>query len=214
MKKVYFIPGLGADKRSFGFLNLAFCDAQFVEWLTPLPNETLPAYAARLFGSINDEEATIVGLSFGGMLATEMAKQHPKTRVIIISSAKSYLEIPGYLRFWRRFPVYKYFSGGTLKYSGKIVLKILGAKGIEQQKVQHEIIKSSNPAFTRWAMDAIVKWQNKDIPKNVVHIHGTGDRLLPFRSVKADHPVAGGEHVMIMDKAEEISTLLKQLCTT
>jgi hypothetical protein len=148
------------------------------------------------------------------MLATEMAKQHPKLKVIIISSAKSYLEIPAYLRFWRRFPVYKYFSGGTLKYSGKIVLKILGAKGIEQRKLQHEIIRSSNPAFTRWAMDAIVKWNNKDVPENVIHIHGTGDRLLPFRSVKAHYPIKSGEHVMIMDKAEEISTLLKTLCAT
>ncbi len=100
------------------------------------------------------------------------------------------------------------------KSSSRFVLRILGAKGIEQKRVQHEILLSSNPAFTRWAMDAIVKWNNIVVPKNVVHIHGTADRLLPYRYVKADFAVAGGEHVMIMDKAPEVSALLKTLCTT
>lgn len=214
MNKVYFISGLGADKRSFGFLNLSFCKAQFVEWLTPLPNETLSSYAARLFTSINDEEATIVGLSFGGMLATEMAKQHPKAKVIIISSAKTYREVPAYLRFWRYFPVYKFFSNNRMKDSGKLVLKILGAKGAEQIKVQHEILNSSDPSFTRWAMNAILTWDNTDVPANVVHIHGTADKLLPYRFVKAHYPITNGEHLMIMDNADEISALLTTLCTT
>jgi pimeloyl-ACP methyl ester carboxylesterase len=211
MKRVYFIPGLGADQRSFGFLDLSFCGAQFIQWLPPLPKETLAHYAERLFTSINDEEATIVGLSFGGMLATEMAKQHPKTKVIIISSAKTYKEIPGYLRFWRRLPVYNYLVTDRLKGRSPIILRILGAKGAEQKKVQLEIIHASNPAFTRWAMDAIVKWDNTVVPENVIHIHGEGDRLLPNKYVKAHHIITKGEHVMIMDKAAEISALLKVL---
>ncbi|MBA4139033.1 MAG: alpha/beta hydrolase [Segetibacter sp.] len=214
MKKVYFLPGLGADKRGFSFLDLSFCQPQFIQWPTPMPNETLPSYAERLFTLINDEEATIVGLSFGGMLATEIAKQHPKTKAIIISSAKTYREIPMYLRFWKRLPIYNLIVKERTKTSSRFVLQILGAQGIEQKKVQHEILMSSNPAFTRWAMDAIVKWNNIVVPKNVIHIHGTADRLLPYRYVKADYTVAGGEHVMIMDKAPEVSALLKTLCIT
>jgi len=214
MKKVYFIAGLGADKRAFNFLDLSFCQPQFIQWLTPMPNETLPSYAARLFTTINDEEATIVGLSFGGMLATEMAKQHPKIKAIIIASAKTYREIPAYIRFWRRIPVYNYIVNERTKSSSRFVLRILGAKGIEQKKLQHEILMASNPAFTRWTMDAIVKWNNTVVPKNVIHIHGTADKLLPYRYVKADHAILGGEHVMLMDRAPEVSALLKKLCTT
>jgi pimeloyl-ACP methyl ester carboxylesterase len=211
MKKVYFISGLGADKRSFGFLDLSFCEPVYIQWLPPNSKETLAEYAERLFKLINDEEATIVGLSFGGMLATEMAKHHPKTKVIIISSAKTYKEIPGYLRFWRMMPVYNYFPEKRMKSSGGVILRILGARGAEQKKVQHEIIQASNPAFTRWAMDAIVKWNNTTIPENVIHIHGMADRLLPYRYLKAHHVIDGGEHVMIMDKAAEVSALLKRL---
>jgi pimeloyl-ACP methyl ester carboxylesterase len=214
MKKVYFIPGLGADSRSFGFLDLSFCDGQFVKWIKPHPKEKLSSYAERLFECINDEEATIVGLSFGGMLATEIAKGHPQTKVIIIASSKTHLEIPNYLRFWRHFPIYKLHSNRIKNSAGGFVLSILGAKGVEQKKLQLDIMKDSNPAFTRWAMDAIVNWNNTVVPKNIVHIHGSADKLLPHRYVKADYTIKDGEHVMIMDRAQEVSQLLKQLITT
>ncbi len=212
LKKVYFIPGLGADSRSFNFLDLSFCEPQFVQWLRPNANETLETYALRLFESINDETATIVGLSFGGMLATEIAKIHPQTKVILISSAKTYKEIPGYLRFWRHVPVYKFVTKNSMR-MGKLVLTILGAKGKEQKLLQLQILQSSNPTFTRWAMDAIVNWRNETVPENVIHIHGTNDKLLPFRNVKAHHVIEKGEHVLVMDRAEELSSVLKHLIT-
>jgi pimeloyl-ACP methyl ester carboxylesterase len=211
VKKVYFIPGLGADSRSFGFLDLSFCSAEFVRWVKPNPGEKLTSYAERLFLNIQDEEATIVGVSFGGMLATEIAKHHPRTKVIIIASSKTFREIPPYLRFWKHLPVYKLHSERFKKHSGRFVVNVLGARGPEQKKVQLEILKDSDPAFIRWAIDAILTWSNTVIPGNIIHIHGTADRLLPYRYVKADHAVEGGEHVMIMDRAEEISGLLKEL---
>lgn len=214
MKKVYFIPGLGADSRSFGFLDLSFCDTQFVQWIKPKPNETLPSYAERMYTSINDENATIVGMSFGGMLATEIAKNHPNTKVIVIASAKTYLEIPAYLRMWRYFPVYKFHTNTIKNYSAGFVLSILGAKGVEQKKLQQEIMRDHDSAFIRWAIGAIVSWNNTVVPKNVIHIHGNADKLLPYRYVKADYTINEGEHVMVMDLAEEISALLKRLVTT
>ncbi len=213
MQKVYFISGLGADSRSFGFLDLSFCDPHFIQWITPTFDETLGSYAEKLFASINDEKAVIVGLSFGGMLATEIAKKHPGTKVIIIASAKSRFEIPRYLRFWRHFPIYRFHSAQTKNYAGRFVLSILGTKGAEQKKVQQQIMRDSDPLFTRWAINAILNWNNTVIPKNVIHIHGTADKLLPFSYVKADYIITNGEHVMIMDKAEEVSALLKKLIT-
>lgn len=211
MQKIHFISGLGADKRAFHFLDLSFCEPKFVKWIAPNKNESLKSYALRLFACINDPQAVIVGVSFGGMLATEIAKTYPETKVVVISGCKTYREIPAYLRFWRWVPVYKWMSGKGMKLSGKVVLKILGAKGAAQQQLQMEILQSSNPAFTRWAMDAIVKWDNEVVPPNVIHIHGSADRLLPMKYVKCDHTIAGGEHVMILDKAEEITQFLKRV---
>ena len=211
MKKIYFIPGLGADKRVFNFLDLSFCEPIFIDWIKPLKDETLPSYALRLFETIQDEESYVVGVSFGGMLTTEIAKKHPLVKAIIISSAKTYLEIPRYLRFWKSFPIYKWHSNRNKTFLGKFILNILGSKGEKQKQLQLQILADSDPAFTRWATDAILKWDNLISPPNVIHIHGTADKLLPYKYVKSDYTIMGGEHVMIMDKAEEISALLKKL---
>lgn len=211
MQKVYFISGLGADYRSFRFLDLSLFDAHFIRWITPSPDDTLGSYAEKLFASVADENAIIVGLSLGGMLAVEIAKKHPGTKVIVIASAKTRFEIPGYLKFWRHFPVYNLHSQKTKKVTGRFVLSILGAKGPEPKKVQQQIMRDSDPLFTRWAIHAVLHWDNTVIPKNVIHIHGTADKVLPHYFVKDHHTIKNGEHVMIMDKAEEISALLKKL---
>ena len=209
--KVFFISGLGADSRAFNFLNLSFCQPIFIEWPKHSKIDTLESYAQKIFKSINDEEAIIVGLSFGGMLATEIAKKHPKTKVILISSCKTYKEIPRYLRFWRYIPLYKLHSNRLKKISGLIPSAVLGVKGIEQKKIQRQILFDSDPAFTRWAIGAILHWKNTTVPQNLTHIHGTADNLLPYKYVQPHHTIHGGAHIMIMDKAREISDLLRKI---
>jgi len=39
--QVYFLSGLGADKRIFELLNLSFCEPVFIDWIPPQQNETL-----------------------------------------------------------------------------------------------------------------------------------------------------------------------------
>ena len=213
MKKVYFIPGLAADRRVFGFLDLSFCNPRFIEWITPSHNETLGSYGEKLFEFVNEDNAVIVGLSFGGMLAVEIAKKHPGTKVIIVASAKTKFEIPRYLKIWQHFPIYNFHSNKTKNYFNPLIVGILGTKGAEQKKVQQQIIRDSDPSFTRWAIHAILNWDNTVVPENVTHVHGTADKLLPLKYVKADHIIDEGEHVMIMDKADEITALLKKIIT-
>lgn len=209
--KVYFISGLGANSRAFNFLDLTFCEPVFIEWIEPLPRESLEHYAMRLKENITESNPVVVGVSFGGMLATEMAKRDPTLKAIIISSNKTSAEFPGYLRMWRYFPVYKWAPPGLVKASGRLTKRFVGPKGQEEKKVFMQILHESNPAFTSWATDAILNWKNKDVPQNVVHIHGDADTLLPYRYVKCNHTIKHGSHLMIMDKAKELSILLKQI---
>lgn len=211
MKKVYFISGLGADRRVYSFLDLTFCEAVYVDWIKPFDKETLEAYAHRLRNEIPDPHPIIVGLSFGGMLATEMAKSDPDLRAIIISSSKTTDEFPRYLRAGKYFPFYKWMSGKLMKRSAHWIKWVFGRNGKEQKKVFLEIIRDVDTDFTKWAIDAILHWKNKVAPKNVTHLHGTADRLLPYRLVRADYMIKGGNHVMPMDSHVEISALLKKL---
>ena len=209
--KVYFIAGLGANKRAFEYLDLSWCEPVFIDWIPPQKNETLVSYASRLRKLINEEHPVIVGVSFGGMLTTEICKADRNVKGIIISSNKTHLEFPRYLRMWRHLPVYKWVPPGLIKFGGKFTKPILGPQGKLQKETFKKIVQETDPAFTAWAIDAILHWQNTELPANLIHIHGTGDRLLPFRYVKCDHTIKGGKHIMIMDKAEEVSALLKKI---
>lgn len=145
------------------------------------------------------------------MLATEIAKADPAAKVIILSSTKTGSEFPGYLRVGKYLPLYKWSPASVAK---KLVLQasaILGGSTPEEKKLLHQIIRESDMDFVRWAIGAILQWENNIVPSNLVHIHGTADKLLPFRYVKADYRIEGGSHVMTLDKHQELSHLLQQL---
>src|SRR4051794_35905388 len=93
-KNIYCISGLGADERAFERLKIAGCSLHFVDRIPPLPNETLFSYAGRMSERITEISPVVIGLSFGGMIAIEMAKQIPIEKLILISSVKTRNEIP------------------------------------------------------------------------------------------------------------------------
>lgn len=208
---VYFISGLGADKRIFSFLDLSFCEPVFVDWLKPGTKETLEEYALRLRTQIPAGDAVVVGISLGGMLVTEMAKADRTIKGIILASNKTAAEFPGYWRIGKWLPLYKWFPKGFLKKFMLFNQWILGNHKNEQGKLLRQVILESDMNFTRWAIGAILEWGNKEIPPNLVHIHGNADRLLPFKRVRAHYTIKGGTHVMTLDHAEEVSVLLKKL---
>ena len=210
MKKVYFISGLGADKRAFSFLDLSFCEPQFIEWIKPLEKESLKSYALRLRKQIPEEHPTVVGVSFGGMLATEMAKEDKLMNVIIIASNKSSAEFPAYLRVGKYLPVYKWLPEKLIK-NQTVLNWVLGVEKDEQRKLINAIVADIDPYFLKWAIDAILHWKETSIPETVKHIHGTADKLLPYRLTKADHTIEGGTHMMTFYKHKEISDLLCKL---
>ena len=209
MRKVYFISGLGADKRAFSLLDLTFCEPVFIEWIQPQPHESLKGYAVRLRALIPEEHPIVVGVSFGGMLASEMARADKNLKAIIIASNRSAAEFPFYLRIGKYIPLYKWIPGGFIKRNK--FYWMFGPKGPAQKKLLKEIIADLDPRFLKWAIEAILNWNERSVPSNVTHIHGTADKLLLFRYVKADIIVPGGTHLISLNMPGELSSLLKTL---
>ena len=90
MKKIYCISGLGADERAFSKLNIKGFELKVIRWLMPIKDETLPEYASRMRQDIDDDNPILMGLSFGGMLCTEIAKQVPVKKIIIDRICKTF----------------------------------------------------------------------------------------------------------------------------
>jgi hypothetical protein len=213
MKKVYFISGLGADRSVFEGLDLSFCEPVFLDWIKPYKKESLKDYALRLAERIHEPDATIVGLSLGGMMATEIVKANPGMKAIIISSNRNSKEFPFYSRFLIRYlPLYKLANKGIMMLIFPIIAWIMGAKTKEQKKLLKGVIQRTNVPFVKWCIWTIANWKHTGIEPGVIHIHGTADKVLPYRYVNADHTIDKGEHLMIRQRAGEISVLLKKLC--
>ncbi|WP_147313862.1 alpha/beta hydrolase [Deminuibacter soli] len=213
MKNVYFLSGLGADERMFQALDLSFCKPVFVPWIQPGPQESLPAYASRLRQTIPEENPCIVGLSFGGMLTVEMAKLNNAIKAIIISSAKTRSEIPAWIKLSRFWPLHRYLPHDFIRWFEKRNDYFFGPLQPDTKKVLNHIIDDSDLYFDAWAVDAIISWQNNEVPGNLVHIHGDADRLLPYSLVYCNETITGGSHLMVMDHATEVTTVLRKYIT-
>ena len=179
-----------------------------MKWIEPIQNEQIEAYSKRISLQIKHSKPILIGLSFGGMMAVEVAKQLPTKKVILIASAKNSKEIPYYFRFlgWLRIDFIVPVS--VLKKSNFLSNWFFGIESKREKLLLKQILFDTNPVFLKWAIAKIIRWKNKTSVKNLIHIHGTADRLIPIGFVKFDRKVIGGGHFMTLNKSEEINRIL------
>lgn len=211
MKNLYVFSGLGADKRVFNYLDFSKYNTTFIDWITPFEKETIEAYAKRLTAQITSEKPILIGLSFGGIIAIEVGKIIESEKIILIASAKNKTEIPFYYRFAGFLKLHKLIPTKLMKKSNFFSFWLFGIKNKENKNLLTEILKDTDENFLKWAIDKIVNWKNTTIPKNIKHIHGTADRILPIQFAKSDLQIIDGGHFMTIDKFEELNSVLENL---
>ncbi|MEA5256828.1 alpha/beta hydrolase [Arcicella aquatica] len=211
MKSIYIFSGLGADERVFKKLDFSGYEITFIRWIAPNKNETIAHYARRLTEQIKSNRPILIGLSFGGMMATEVAKLIDVEKIIIIASAKTYQEIPFYYRLAGLLKLHRLVPAAVLKTPNIFSNWLFGTDNSEDKAILASIMVDTDPKFLVWAIDKIVNWKNETIHKNLVHIHGTADKILPFYFVKSDIIVNGGGHLMTLNKAEELTQKIRGL---
>ncbi len=211
MKKVYCISGLGADERVFGKLKIPGVQLQYLHWLIPVDNESMTAYAKRMSTQIHDENPVLMGVSFGGMMAIEMAGHIAAEKIILISSIKSRKELPGWMKISGQFKLNRLTPAKPWKWLSRMENNFLGARGAEEGKLANEFREKIDPVYLRWAIEQVVTWQNESQPSSIYHIHGTDDKTFPINNIQATHIIKGGGHFMVMNRAEEISVLIADI---
>ncbi|GAA4791892.1 hypothetical protein GCM10023231_19780 [Olivibacter ginsenosidimutans] len=209
MITVYLFSGLGADYRAFRYLDLSGFHVVHIPWITPLAHEHIESYAKRLSAPITAPNAILIGLSFGGILAIEVAKQVAVHGIILLASIKNYSELPFYYRWIGKLRLHHLVPTSWLAKPHFWSAWIFGAKTKAEKKLMATILKDTDIPFLTWALDVILSWKNTEIPNRLIHIHGTKDRLLPLRFVNADIIIDGGEHLMTINKAKEVSKAIR-----
>jgi pimeloyl-ACP methyl ester carboxylesterase len=206
--KAYFISGLGADKLAFRKIKLPpGYEPVYLDWITPEKNEILTAYACRFSSLINDDVFVLIGLSFGGMLATEVAKLRHPVKTIIISSLACSNELPWYFRGAGKLGLHKAVPVKILK-AGTMVRNIMGARTKEDKAIISNYAKYADPNLIRWSLNAIINWKQSERIPGLVQVHGSNDHMLPIRYTHPDYIIKNGGHLMIFNKAEEVNRVL------
>ncbi len=209
--KIYFLSGLGADESVFKALHLPGVERVYLNWMEPLPKESIEAYAQRMADRITEPNPIIIGLSFGGMMAMEIAKLIPVKQLILVSSAKTRKELPPYFAVCSYVPLHKLLPLQTVAYSNTLMGFFFGVRTATQKEQLKNIIRNTTKGFNQWAINVLVNWKNQQINAPVFHIHGNADKLLPLSFVRPDIIIEGGNHFMIMQKAKEISAHIQQV---
>lgn len=209
MKDIYLLSGLGADKRVFDFIDFSGFKVNHIDWVSPLENESIGNYARRLSERITTAKPILIGVSFGGMMAVEIAKLIETERIILISSAQTRFDIPPYFRIIGRLRLNKLIPPTFLKKVNWLTYWFFGTTTEKEKELLRAIINDTDKAFSIWAIDKIVTWRNTRRLNNLTHIHGTRDRILPSKT--ADLIVNDGGHLMIMNRGSELSALIKEV---
>ena len=212
MSKIFLIAGLGADTRIYKNIDLDGYEVIRVSWIEPDKTDTLASYAQKLIFQYHiTEKSIVIGNSLGGMIAVEIANVIPIDKTVLISSIKTIDEAPWYFSLFRALPVYKLIPGKSFSKLGPLIKPIFGKMNDGSGRLFNDMLAKSSPVFLKWAMGAVLYWDNKTIPPNIYHIAGDKDMIFSYKKLKNVILVKGGTHIMVFDRAVEINKILKDI---
>lgn len=213
-KHIYLISGMGSDERIFRYLRFPEgYTVHHLHWLPTIPGESIADYAARMAEGIEHDNPSLLGVSFGGMISLEIARQRPIDKVILVSSIKHTREKPGYFGWVRRLGLLSLLRLPDKLLFGRrtfIVKHFLNIETEEDRQLMNDYMQKTSYDYMRWAIPAVIHWKNDFIPSSLIHIHGNKDLPFPVRNVKPTHIIAGGGHFMVHNRAAQINEILNK----
>jgi len=208
---IYFVPGLAASSTIFENLDLPKekFEIHYLDWLVPQSlNESISEYARRMCKKVLHKKAILIGVSFGGVMVQEMGKFISTKKIVIISSVKSTNELPKRLRVAKATRAYKLFPTKVVTNIEDFSKYTFGDTIKKRVDLYRKYLSMRDKNYLPWAIHTILNWQQEEANSEIIHIHGDNDGIFPIKHVKKCIIIEGGTHVMILNKAKEISKIL------
>ena len=208
------LPGLGADYRLLEPQRQEFPQLVVPPWIPPRKSESLPAYAARMAETIRpsrDVPLVLGGVSFGGMMAYEMARYVKPDVVVLVASCRTRSGLRPAFRAGRGLlaiaPVQLWEIAKLL--SGPVVRMRPGVP-LARKDLAIRMFKETDSSFMHWTLQAILNWQPTPLDgTRVLQIHGGRDRLIPARSVQPDVLIPDGGHLINVTHASQVNAFMR-----
>jgi pimeloyl-ACP methyl ester carboxylesterase len=206
-------PGLGADHRLLEPQLAAFPQLIVPPWIPPRKNESLPSYAARMAETLapsHDSPLLIGGVSFGGMLACEVARHLKPDAVLLIASCRTPKNLrPWQVRLRHLLPFVPVQIWSIAKLLSGPVMWALHRRSPVKRQMLVRMFKESDSRFMHWVLQAILNWQPEPLDGvPVFQIHGSRDIMISASRVTPDVLIPGGGHLINMSRAEEVNSFI------
>jgi pimeloyl-ACP methyl ester carboxylesterase len=211
---LYLIPGQGSDARIFKNwpIDTARWEVHILPQVLPPRNSTINEYAHLLAVQIDTTRPfAIVGISLGGMAATEMSQFLHPAAVVIVSSAKCRAELPGRYTWMSTLPVWRLFPPFVYKYGSFLAQNLVEPDRRHEKTTCNAMLKDKDARFLKRATGMIVNWNRTVCPAEVMHVHGASDHTLPIGHVQADITIKEGSHMMTITRGETVWASVEML---
>ena len=229
--RIVLFPGLGANQELFKKQKQEFGDQLLIpDYPVPVKDESLTDYAARWSREfpISESEFSrgpvwLGGLSFGGMLAIELAKHFesrgiPVAGVLLISCPRTKDAIAP--RFQTQVSALKLMPEGIvragMKQMGVAYFSRMESLSPEDTKSLEAMVANLNYGFFLWSAVASARWEltEEELPKRIpLHqLHGEKDGVIPLPQKHAPLAtiVPGGAHLVVYTHAPEVNRWIRE----
>ncbi|MBT8235900.1 MAG: alpha/beta hydrolase [Bacteroidia bacterium] len=199
---VYFMPGMAASSDIFEHISLPESRFEMIrlDWFNPSKGMSLKDYAQEMITYIKHPNPVLVGVSFGGVLVQEIAQQIPTHKVIIISSVKQKKEMPRRLIFAKYTKAHKLLPTGIVNNIELLAKYAFGETVSKRLDLYERYLSIRDKTYLDWAIDQMVRWNQREYEPGIIHIHGDKDAVFPFQYINDCIPVENGTHTMIIHR--------------
>ncbi|GAB5538865.1 MAG: hypothetical protein Salg2KO_09680 [Salibacteraceae bacterium] len=211
---IYLLSGQGSDERIFQELqwDSTRYSVEYVPFLVPERGESMHHYAGRMARTIaTDRPFSLVGVSLGGMVCSELCDSLSPVHTVIISSAKERSELPHRYRFQRFIPIYAILPRSAVKMGAQIAQPLVEPDRKSHKAVFKSMLKDKDKTFMKRSIRMIVNWQKTGYAASIVHIHGDNDHTLPIKRLKPNYVIDSGSHMMTLTRSAEIQLVLNKV---
>lgn len=209
-RKLVLLPGMTPSRRIFQKLAPHLVDCEVIDWIAPGRAKTISDYAHKLVDEAGiDSSSDLGGVSFGGMVAQEVAKYCGVRLCFVVSSVRSSAELRPTQRILAHLP-----QCGDLAVLGVIgaVAQVWPRMGSSMATVRARKFRGVHGDLYRWATSAALRWQSSpDGRAKLIRIHGDRDSTFPQGDRCSDHVIVGAGHMLALTHSHELARIIHQL---
>ncbi|EAT16947.1 alpha/beta hydrolase [Desulfuromonas acetoxidans] len=213
--RLILLPGLAADERMYQGINCSCRELVTPRLLIPRRQETMACYARRHVEALDVAADDVVGgCSFGSLVASEIARQHPCRGLVLLSGAVSSQAVVSKGQqlnrwaTWIPYPVIRHIL--TRRW---FLQRVFGGGTEAQLALGRTMILEAPAQLVReGGRLAVSYFPQQDIAVPVFALHGAQDQVIRPPQLSELELLDEAGHGMVVSHANTVSQFLDRCC--